>query len=198
MGCGSRKPCARMHAKAISECNSARSPRPILRSQSAALRSSIELLCIAGASTTFVLIKASELGRQQLGRPQGSVRRPRDSHPPHVANTRQATRRAGQTCDRKHALPRGLRRPSEFNHLAKSGTPNRSTQSLGFLAPVSHLGTARNGQRSAACQGFALDQRQKDTPHARLNKIRDVGLTPKTDMPGDDVMSVCANSCPQR
>ena len=40
------------------------------------------------------------------------------------------------------ALPRGLRRPSEFNHLAKSGTPNRSTQSLGFLPPLSHLGHA--------------------------------------------------------
>src|SRR5262249_4391993 len=40
------------------------------------------------------------------------------------------------------ALPRGLRRPSEFNHLAKSGTHNRSTQSLGFLPPVSHLGRA--------------------------------------------------------
>jgi hypothetical protein len=38
------------------------------------------------------------------------------------------------------ALPRGLRRPSEFNHLAKSGTPNRSTQSLDLLPPVSHLG----------------------------------------------------------
>jgi len=37
------------------------------------------------------------------------------------------------------ALPRGLRRPCEFKHLAKSGTPNRSTQSLGFLPPVSHL-----------------------------------------------------------
>jgi hypothetical protein len=40
------------------------------------------------------------------------------------------------------ALPRGLRRASEFNYLAESGTPNRSTQSLGFLAHVSHLGRA--------------------------------------------------------
>lgn len=38
------------------------------------------------------------------------------------------------------ALPRGQRRPSYFNHLAKSGTPDRSTQSLGFLPPVSHWG----------------------------------------------------------
>src|SRR5262245_33108577 len=41
------------------------------------------------------------------------------------------------------ALPRGLRRPSYFNHLAKSGTPNRSTQSLGFSPPVSHWDAAR-------------------------------------------------------
>src|SRR6516162_5074918 len=37
----SRKRCARMRARATSECNSARSPRPIARSRSGAIRSSI-------------------------------------------------------------------------------------------------------------------------------------------------------------
>src|SRR5262245_14853128 len=36
-----QKPCARMRAKATSGCNSARSPRPTLRSRSGAIRSSI-------------------------------------------------------------------------------------------------------------------------------------------------------------
>jgi hypothetical protein len=37
----SRKPCARARARVTSGCNSARSPRPILRSRSGAIRSSI-------------------------------------------------------------------------------------------------------------------------------------------------------------
>jgi hypothetical protein len=36
------------------------------------------------------------------------------------------------------ALPRGLRHVSQINKLQKSGTPNRSTESLGFLRQVSH------------------------------------------------------------
>ena len=46
-----RKPCARMRARATSACSSARSPRPIPRSRSAAIRSSIE----HGANTNVVL-----------------------------------------------------------------------------------------------------------------------------------------------
>ena len=36
------------------------------------------------------------------------------------------------------ALPRGLRQFRKLNHLKKSGTPDRSTQSLCFLPRVSH------------------------------------------------------------
>jgi hypothetical protein len=41
------------------------------------------------------------------------------------------------------ALPRGLRQYCNFNHLAESGTPDRSIELHSFLAKVSHRSTAR-------------------------------------------------------
>src|SRR6516165_11945495 len=54
------------------------------------------------------------------------------------------------------ALPRGLRQASEFNHIAESGTRDRSTQSLGFLPRVSHRqhrGTRRLHEDVALSEG---------------------------------------------
>jgi hypothetical protein len=45
------------------------------------------------------------------------------------------------------ALPRGLRHFSLINGLQNSGTPNRSTDPLGFLRQVSHQNMLRLGLR---------------------------------------------------
>src|SRR5262245_27489744 len=88
------------------------------------------------------------------------------------------------------ALPRGLRRPSEFNHLAKSGTPNRSTQSLSFLPPVSHQGCVlaaavcgypRNGERglgTATCPPSRARRRRAD--HCKSSRPTRVAISRPT------------------
>jgi hypothetical protein len=49
------------------------------------------------------------------------------------------------------ALPRGLHQHSDFNDLHESGTPNRSIQSLGFLAGVSHRSQRLFRHLAAGC-----------------------------------------------
>jgi hypothetical protein len=48
------------------------------------------------------------------------------------------------------ALPRGQRQPSENNYLVKSGTPNHSAGSFGFLPRVSHQDACKSSATYSA------------------------------------------------